>query len=194
MKPDHPHYETMQAVNRRLVEMWVRWGLIPLGGALVVMVGLSLVRGTSGASPPEQLALGFKAVMAIGGALFLLGFWLDGRWTEAQRVAHMIWVAAGGGEFNPGKRQLAERADLAMQSLMLSTKALTLIGLLIGLAAVLAALAGLQLGFSIQILALALAFQLFIYSRHPYYRELMEAALHGELVMEEKEETPSRKS
>jgi hypothetical protein len=188
MKPDHPHYETMQAVNRQLREMWVRWGLVPLGGALILMLAMSHLRGAAGASPPEQLALGFKAVMAVGGALFLLGFWLDGRWTEAQRVAHMIFLAAGGAEFKPAKRQLAEHAGLAMHSLMLSTKALTLIGLLIGLAAVLAALAGLQLDFSIQILFLALAFQLFIYSRHPYYRELMEAALHGELVMEEKVE------
>jgi hypothetical protein len=188
IKPDHPHYETMQAVNRQLRDMWIRWGLVPLGGALIVLVALSLLHGSSSASPPEQLALGFKAVMAIGGALFLLGFWLDGRWTEAQRVARMIYLAAGGAEFKPAKRQLAEHAGLAMNSLMLSTKALTLIGLLIGLAAVLAALAGLQLDFTIQILFLALAFQLFIYSRHPYYRELMEAALHGELVMEEKAE------
>ena len=187
MKQDHPHYETMQAVNRRLREMWIYWGLVPLGAALAVLVVLAALGRSDGVSPPEQLALGFKAVMAIGGALFLAGFWLDGRWTEAQHVAKMILTAASVETARPSKAQLAEGADLAMESLMLSTKALTVIGLLIGLAAVLAALAGLQLGFTIQILFLALAFQLFIYSRHPYYRELMEAALRGELVVEEPE-------
>lgn len=187
MKHDHPHYETMQAVNRRLREMWIYWGLVPLGAALAVLLLLAAMKHAGGASPPEQLALGFKAVMAIGGALFLIGFWLDGRWTEAQHVAKLILAAASQETPRPSKAQLADRADLAMQSLLLSTKALTVIGLLIGLAAVLAALAGLQLGFTIQILALALAFQLFIYSRHPYYRELMEAAMRGELVVEETE-------
>ena len=188
MHPEHPHYETMQAVNRQLSVMWIRWGLVPLGGALLLLVIMSVLRRAVEPPQPEQLALGFKAVMAIGGALFLLGFWLDGRWTEAQRVARMIWVASGGNGFKPPKRDLIEHADLAMDSLMLSTKALTVIGLLIGLAAVLGAFAGLKFGYSIQLLLLALAFQLFIYSRHPYYRELMEAALRGDLVLEEKDE------
>lgn len=184
---EHPHYQTMQAVNRQLRVMWVRWGLIPLGCALILLVVTSALRHTVPLSPePEQLALGFKAVMAIGAALFLLGFWLDGRWTEAQRIARTIWVASGGNGHRPSKRDLSDHADLAMSNLVFSTKALTVIGLLIGLAAVLASLAGLRFDYSIQILLLALAFQLFIYSRHPYYRELMEAALRGDLVVEEK--------
>jgi hypothetical protein len=184
---EHPYYQTMQAVNRQLRIMWVRWGLIPLGCALILLVVTSMLRHTVPLSPqPEQLALGFKGVMAVGAALFLLGFWLDGRRTEAQRVAKMIWVASGGNGHRPAKRDLIDHADLAMNSLVRSTRALTVIGLLIGLAAVLASLAGLKFDYSIQILLLALAFQLFIYSRHPYYRELMEAALRGDLIVEEK--------
>ena len=34
------------------------------------------------------------------------------------------------------------------------------------------------------VLLLALAFQLFIFSRHPYYLDLMQAALKGELAPE----------
>lgn len=186
MRPDHPHYETIQQVNRQLRHMWVHWGLLPLGGAFVLMIVMSHLRPAEQVTQPEQLALGFKGVMAAGAALFLIGFWLDGRWTETQRLARMVYRAAGGDRFKPSKLQLAQQADLIMDSLMLSTKALTVIGLLIGLAAVLGAAAGLKLGFSLQILLLALAFQLFIYSRHPYYREVMLAALQGELVVEEK--------
>jgi hypothetical protein len=187
MRPDHPHYETIQQVNRQLRHMWVAWGLVPLGIAFLLMVVMSVLRPGQEVTQPEQLALGFKGVMAAGAALFLIGFWLDGRWTEAQRLARMVYQAAGGSRFKPSRLQLAEQADLIMASLMLSTKALTVIGLLIGLAAVLGAAAGLKLDYSIQILLLALAFQLFIYSRHPYYREIMLAALQGELVVEEKE-------
>ncbi len=187
MRPDHPYYETIQQVNRQLRHMWVNWGLVPLGLAFILMALVSVLRPVKGAAEPEQLALGFKGVMAAGAALFLMGFWLDGRWTEAQRLARMVYQAAGGNGFRPSKAHLALQADRIMDSLMLSTKALTVIGLLIGLAAVLGAAAGLRFGYSIQILLLALAFQLFIYSRHPYYREVMLAALNGELVAEEKE-------
>lgn len=186
MGPEHPHYETIQQVNRQMQRMWVTWGLVPLGIAFMLQVLMSLLRPGSGVTGPEQLALGFKGVMAAGAALFLIGFWLDGRWTEAQRLAKAIYRAAGGNGHKPTRRELAEYADLAMESLMLSVKALTIIGLLIGLAAVLAAAAGLQFGYSIQMLLLALAFQLFIYSRHPYYREVMLAALNGELEVEDK--------
>lgn len=187
MKSQDPHAQTVEEVNQRLRTMWISWGLIPLGIAFVLMVIMSLIKPASGTTQPEQLALGFKGVMAAGGALFLLGFWLDGRWTEAGRLARTIYTAAGGNGFRPSRRQLAEHAHLAMESLLLSTKALTVIGLLIGLAAVLAATAGLKLSFSLQILLLAVAFQLFIFSRHPYYRELMATALQGELVVEEDE-------
>ena len=167
--------------------MLLGWGLVPLGVALVLMGVLSVVNPAKDVTLPEQLALGFKGVMAAGAALFLIGFWLDGRWTEAQRLAKLVFRAAGGNGFKPTKAQLAEQADQVMDSLMLSTKALTVIGLLIGLAAVLGAAAGLKFGYSVQLLLLALAFQMFIYSRHPYYREVMLAALLGELVVEEKE-------
>ena len=218
VRPDHPHYETIQQVNRQLRHMWVAWGLVPLGVAFLLMVTMSVLHPAKEAAEPEQLALGFKGVMAAGAALFLIGFWLDGRWTEAQRLARLVYShaklrygppedksikrprfrlvfgraktpsgPANGPAFKPSKSQLAEQADLIMDSLMLSTKALTVIGLLIGLAAVLGAAAGLRFGYSIQLLLLALAFQLFIYSRHPYYREVMLAALQGELVVEEKE-------
>lgn len=187
MKYKELHAKTIQEVNQRLRAMWIHWGLIPLGIAFILMVIMSLIKPASGTTQPEQLALGFKGVMAAGGALFLLGFWLDGRWTEAGRLARMIYAAAGGNSFRPSRRQLAEQAHLAMESLLLSTKGLTVIGLLIGLAAVLAATAGLKPSFSLQILLLAVAFQLFIFSRHPYYREVMAAALRGELVAEEEE-------
>jgi hypothetical protein len=124
--------------------------------------------------------------MAAGAALFLIGFWLDGRWTEAQRLARLVSRAASVEGKRPSKAQLSEQAYVVMYSLMLSTKALTVVGLLIGLAAVLAAVAGLSFNYSLQLLLLALAFQLFIYSRHPYYREVMLAALQGDLVVEEK--------
>jgi hypothetical protein len=187
VRPDHPQYETIQAVNRQLRHMLVAWGLVPLGVAFVLMVVMSLLRPAHGAAGPEQLALGFKGVMAAGAALFLIGFWLDGRWTEAQRLARLVFEAAGGSRFKPTKTQLAMQADRVMDSLMLSTKALTVIGLLIGLAAVLGAAAGLRFEYSLQLLLLAFAFQLFIYSRHPYYREVMLTALQGELLVEEKE-------
>jgi hypothetical protein len=183
--PRDDHAETLEQVKQRLFSLWLAWGLLPLGLALVLVLVMNRLHPVAQSSVPEQLALGFKTVMAVGGALFLLGFWLDGRWTEANRLAHHIWKAAGGDGDKPSPAALKENAHLAMDSLMLSVQLLTGIGVLIGLCAVLGAAAGLDLHYTAQIFLLALAFQIFIFSRHPYYHDLMRAALRGELLAEE---------
>ena len=190
MKPYEAPPRNTEEVGLHLRRLWLLGGLLPLGVAVALTLGLSFLRGhAQPTSEPEQLALGFKGVMAAGGALFLLGFWLDGRWTEPRRILRLIAHEAGGAS-PPARATIREHAHLAVESLLLSVKALTVIGLLIGLAAVLAALAGLKPSYSLQILLLTLAFQVFIFSRHPYYLELVEAALHGELLPEE----PARKA
>ena len=55
----------------------------------------------------------------------------------------------------------------------------------IAAAAVISVCAGLSIGQGGQLLLLGLCYQVFVFSRHPYYEELLGAAAEGELVVPE---------
>ena len=124
----------------------------------------------------------FQAVLAVSALLFLIAFWLDGHWTNADKLGTRIWLAAGGARFTPTSTQLASQDALAFQSILTSVKTLTLTGCAIGIAAVIGGLAGLGFAHAAQLLVMAAAYQTFVLSRHPYYTELLQLAADGELV------------
>ena len=164
---------------------WLTWGLGPLVASAMLMLMGSAVWASSGEVDEHTLERGFQAVLAVCASLFLTGFWLDGRWTNSERIAGRIWQAAGGERFVPTRAQLAGQADIAFKSITTSATMLTIIGGAIAAAAVISVWAGLGPGEGTQLILLGLAYQVFVLSRHPYYAEVLTAAVRGELVVPE---------
>lgn len=174
-------------MRRRLGHTWLTWGLIPLGLIFVLMLVVSALEASPDVhSQSQQQELDTdrraKAVLAISALLFFVGFSLDGRSTDAERLGRRIHQAAGGGQFRPSRAQLAAQADIAFAAINRTAIILTVIGLIIGLLAVLAIAAHLPLVSGLHLLALAGIYQVFLFSRHPYYSEVTEAAIRGELA------------
>ncbi len=188
MKADPEQERKLFHIRRRLRRTWLVWGLGPLGIFLLLMLGVSGVEASTAQDSGPQIERQFMAALAVSALLFFVGFSLDGRWTDAERLARRIYEAAGGASFTPSRSQLAARADTVFSSIAISVNALTAIGLLMGLIAVLAAVAGLQLVYGLQLLVLAAIYQLFIFSRHPYYDEVLQAAACGELTVSSDED------
>jgi hypothetical protein len=182
--------------KQRLRKTWLVWGLLPL--VLVAIITLIVAGGTvnGGDRTSRSLERGFQAVFAIAAALFLTGFWLDGRWTDARRLAlHLQGLTASGAarpDASDAARSRPAEPAAELQRLRLaavfvsvynSATALTAIGIAMACAALLAAVAGLGMNYSMILLALAAEYQVFALSRQPYYLELMQMALAGELVV-----------
>ncbi len=183
MHTDSEQQRKLERLRRRLRHTWLVWGVAPLGIFMLLMLGMSAVEAHQ-TQPAEasqiQIERKFKAALALSALLFFVGFSLDGRWTDAERLGQRIYKAAGGDGMRPIRTQLAARADLAFKCIDSSVNALTAIGLVMGLIAVLTTLA-LQLTYGLQLLVLAIIYQVFIFSRHPYYDEVLQAAVRGEL-------------
>lgn len=180
---------------------WFVWGIIPLAASIVLT--LLIVAALNG--QPDMTAMTmerrFQLLLAIAAGLFLIGFSLDSHWTGAQKLARRLLLAAG---ITPDSRgrfprltarqqlQLAGHSNLVFDSILSSVQALTVIGAAIALVAVLAAAARLGLSYAIMLLILSAAYQLFVLSRHSYYKEVMLAAAEGKLLFEQEEEEGQR--
>ena len=182
MKRDPIVEQRITDVTRRMNSDWLTWGLWPTLGCVLLVVAITRGHGPSKAINEEILLRSFQAVLAVSALLFLIAFWLDGHWTNADKLGARIWLAAGGARFTPTSSQLAAQDALAFQSILASVKTLTLTGCAIGIAAVIGALAGLGFGHAAQLLVMAAAYQLFVLSRHPWYTELLQLAADGELI------------
>ena len=173
---------------------WLTWGIVPLAVCAMLMLAVSKAAWAVTLEADEHdIERGFQAVLAICAALFLIAFWLDGKWTNSERIAARIWQAAGGEEFTPTSKQLADQADVAFRSIASSATALTAIGGAIAVAAVVSVWAGLSIGQGGQLMLLGLCYQVFVFSRHPYYEELLGAAVEGELVVPEEDDEDNHK-
>lgn len=181
-----PQADTRLAeASRQLKRMWLLWGIVPLVIAAVLVFACSAGWASPSKADEHVVERGFQAMLAICGGLFLIGFWLDGKWTSTDRLAARIWQAAGGAQSAPKRPQLAAQADVAFQTITASAAALSAIGGAIAVAAVISVWAGLNLSQACQILLLGLCYQIFILSRHPYYEEVLTAASEGELALPE---------
>jgi hypothetical protein len=175
----------VEAFGQSAQRTWLMWGLLPLGAACLLLLVVSEAFAATSSVDEHILERGFQAVLAVCACLFLTGFWLDGRWTNSERLAKRVWQAAGGGSFAPSRSQLAAQADIVFRTVSSSNKTLTIIGTAIAVSAVISVWAGLGLGGGVQILIVGLSYQLFLLSRRPYYEELLSAAARGELVVAE---------
>jgi hypothetical protein len=170
-----------------MLRMWLMAGVLPLLVCAMLTLAVSVAWAKPLTADEHDIERGFQAVLAICSALFLIGFWLDGKWTNSERLARRIWRAAGGEQFSPTRSQLAAQSEIAFRTVTQSAHTLTIIGAAMALAAVISAGAGLRMAEAAQVLLLGMAYQLFVLSRHPYYGELLMAAARGELVAPEED-------
>jgi len=150
---------------------------------MLALAGPAVSASTPDATQQDHLVVKHRAeaVMAVSALLFFVGFSLDGRWTDDERIGARILRAAVGGKFRPTRDQLASHAEKAFYAVNRSVTMLTVMGLAMALLAVAAVVIGLPLLNAGQLLGLAAIFQLFVFSRHSYYSDLVYAAISGEL-------------
>ena len=189
--------DRLQQVTEQLQHTWLTWGLLPLAACVLLTLLVALVVAHSTMSE-RQAELRFQIIFAISAGLFLIAFSLDSHWTSAPKLARRIARAAGLDDTAPKQRErrkqdrkrlaaaLAPQSEVAFQCIHSSMLALTLIGGAIGITAILAAAAHLGAGYATIILILAASYQLFVFSRHTYYKEVLQAAEAGQLVIEPK--------
>ena len=178
-------------LRRILMGRWIWTGLLPLLVCGVVVLLVATVAPGGPIHGKQQTRLAFEVVLGVGAALFLAAFYIDGHWTNAERIAQRIYTAAGGDRERAAsswahsarhRAQLQEQAVLALTTIAASANAMTIMGGAIGLVAIVTVLMGLTLGHAAQLLLLGLFYQLFLLSRHPYYERVADAALRGELL------------
>jgi hypothetical protein len=186
--------DELGSLREHLLHRWVTWGIAPLVACAVITLLLASFAPVGPIEGKQAIRLAFEIVLGVGAAVFLAGFYIDGHWTDADRVARKIYAAAGGDERRTPaswaqsaahRSALQSNAAIALASIRASADAITLMGAAIDLTAVVSVLMGLPTVHALQMLVLALCYQLFVFSRHPYYLELAEAALRGELLPRE---------
>lgn len=186
-----------EELHHHLMTRWVLWGLLPLAICTIAMLIASATSGPGPIAGKQATRLAFEVVLGIGAALFLAAFYIDGHWTGAERIARRIYIAAGGDESRQpsswaqsGKHRssLQAQAEIAIATIKSSADAITLMGAGIGLTAIVTVLMGLSLSYGVQMILLGLFYQLFIFSRHPYYEQVADAAVRGELLPADQED------
>ncbi len=183
--------EEIEALREHLTYRWIWWGIVPLV-VCTVITGLLALWGPNGPiEGKQQTRLAFEIVFGVGAAVFLGAFYLDGHWTNSERLARKVFRMAGGNEerapaswaqSSAHRSALQSNADVVLDSIRASADAITIMGVTIGLVAIVSVLMGLPNAHALQLLFLGLFYQLFVFSRHPYYVRLAETALDGRLL------------
>lgn len=191
------HDPRLQATTSQMRHTWFIWGIIPLAASVVLTLLAVSLANADVHMTPMTMERRFQVLLAIGAGLFLIGFSLDSHWTGAQKLARRLTLAAGIQPDEKGRfprltarqqQQLALQSDIVFKSVLSSVQALAIIGGAIAVVAILAAAAHLGLSYAVMLLVLAASYQLFVFSRHSYYREVMIAAAEGKLVVEQEDD------
>jgi hypothetical protein len=191
------HDPRLEKITTRMRHTWFVWGVVPLVASIVVTLLVASLANADTHLTPMGLERRFQFLLAIAAGLFLIGFSLDSHWTGAQKLAKRLMLAAGIAPDEKGhfpkltarqQLNLADHSDIVFNSIIASVLALTVIGGVIAVVAILAAAAQLGLSYAVMLLIVAGAYQLFVFSRHSYYREVMAAASDGKLTVEQEEE------
>lgn len=183
--------EEIELLRKHLTSRWLWLGIAPLLGCALVVWLLVMIGVEGPVEGKQQTRLAFEIVLGVSAAVFLAGFYIDGHWTNSTRLARKIFTSAGGAEdrdprswaqSTAHRSALQNQAEIALNSIKASADAITIMGGTIGLVAIVSLLMGLPPVHSLQLLVIGLCFQFFVFSRHPYYIRLAEAALDGQLL------------
>ena len=172
-------------LRTELRRTWLIWSCVPLAGLVLVLLAASAVYASQPELSIKRAEDSFYTFLAICALVFLFTFTVDGYWTNPKRLAEKISRADDSGL--PQSAAAEARANLASRAVLGSASALGFLGHAIAIAAVLCLAGGAGTMYAFLLLSVAVSYQLFLFSRHPYYEKVVEAALQGELDLEEQE-------
>ena len=159
----------------------------------VLLVGLAATTAAYASQPvlsPKRAEDSFYAFLAISAIVFLIAFSIDGHWTSPRRIAQRIHNRIGSSENGERRSDRAApealaafRAAVAADIVLSSSISLGFMGQVIGIIAILCIISGAGPVYAYLLLAVAVSYQLYLFSRHPYYEQVVEAAYNGELEL-----------
>jgi hypothetical protein len=185
-------------VRLELRRTWLIWSVLPLAAFLVALVLSTVAYASQPVLSQKRAEDSFYTFLAISALVFLFAFTIDGYWTNPRRVAEAIvkrlnlgLPPANTGPESPAPELAAspqERATVAHDVVVGSASSLAFMGHAIGLAGILCLVAGAGPVHAYLLVSVAVSYQLYLFSRHPYYERVVEAAHNGELRTEEEDE------
>jgi len=187
-------HDTTRKLRVQLRRTWLMWSCVPL---IVVLIGLAATTAACASQPvlsQKRAEDSFYALLAISALVFLFAFSIDGHWTNPKRIAARIRRLLGDAEPAPSPTDPAAqaaaseaRAGVASDIVLASSSSLGLMGHVIGLIAILCIIGGAGSMHAYLLLAVAVSYQLYLFSRHPYYEQVVEAAYTGDLAHEDEQ-------
>ncbi|MBM3472398.1 MAG: hypothetical protein FJX75_03895 [Armatimonadetes bacterium] len=185
-------HETTRKLRVELRRTWLIWSCVPL---IAVLIGLAATTALAASQPvlsQKRAEDSFYAFLAISALVFLFAFSVDGHWTNPKQVAEHIRKRLAGTQPDPGAAAQAApqgpaemRAAVAADIILGSSSSLGLMGHAIGVIAILCLISGAGPVHAYLLLAVAVSYQLYLFSRHPYYEQVAQAAYADELEPEE---------
>jgi len=163
--------DVSERVRIDLRRTWLIWSVLPLAVFLLALLAGTAVYASQPVLSQKRAEDSFYAFLAISALVFLIAFTADGYWTNPKRVTKVI---ARLGEGAPG--------EVASRIVVTSASALGVMGQVMGLVPVLCLAGGAGVVHAYLLLSLAISYHLFLFSRHPYYEQVVQAAEHGELT------------
>ena len=185
-------HDTTRKLRVQLRRTWLMWSCVPL---VVVLIGLAATTAAYASQPvlsQKRAEDSFYALLAISAIVFLFAFSIDGHWTNPKRIAARIRRRLGEAEPSPtdpaAQTAASEaRAGVAADIVLGSSSSLGLMGHVIGLMAILCIVGHAGPMHAYLLLAVAVSYQLYLFSRHPYYEQVTEAAYAGELAQDDEQ-------
>jgi hypothetical protein len=174
-------------LRMQLRRTWLLWSCLPL---VVILVGLAATTAVYASQPvlsQKRAEDSFYALLAISALVFLFAFTIDGHWTNPKRVAQRIRRRLEAGPAGAPESLGETRAAIATEMVLGSSTALGLMGHVIGVIAILCVVGAAGAVYAYLLLAVAVSYQLYLFSRHPFYEQIVEAAFAGELEAEEED-------
>lgn len=185
-------------VRLELRRTWLIWSVLPLAAFLVALVLSTVAHASQPVLSQKRAEDSFYTFLAISALVFLFAFTIDGYWTNPKRVAEAIVkrlnlspkAPDSAGESPPPELAAPpeRRATIAHEVVVGSASSLGFMGHVIGLAGILCLLAGAGPVHAYLLISVAVSYQLYLFSRHPYYERVVAAAHNGELRAEEEDE------
>lgn len=181
---------TAESLRIQLRRTWLLWSCVPLVVLLAALAATTAAYASQPVLSPKRAEDSFYAFLAISALVFLLAFTVDGHWTNPKRIARHIHERLSRDEPSAGsdrhaRERAEERAAIAADIVLGSSLSLGLMGQVIGIIAILCSISGAGPVYAYLLLAVAVSYQLYLLSRHPYYEQLVQAAYAGDLEVVE---------
>lgn len=177
MEPAEPGLEAEEA-KRRIRNQWLLCGVVPVLAFFIMSAAAA--RFAHHATLSEVKAEDrFQGFLAIAAGLFLTAFWADGYLTNPERLLRRVVnpdedvsdkTKQRKYRLDPGQRAIIRERVVRLASWMVH------VGIAIGLVAVAASwhLPNGNPYYGLQVVAVATIYQLFVFSRHRFYFDLID--------------------